>query len=150
MQFLHKSEVFRNSQKGANHLGFFCYKFCCRELSKIALSGHTAGKTDVTPPPLANRCQFLAKTVENWKKCFCCEKANPVLRMYHMSHQHRHRHPKQATEQAIICPFFGLNLTSYSKDFGGWLGAFKKVEKLSLHILKIPSNNLNWQKVRLH
>ena len=25
----------------ANHLGFFCKKFCCQELLKIAQSGHT-------------------------------------------------------------------------------------------------------------
>ena len=30
----------------ANHLGFFCKKFCCQELLKIAQSGHTGLKFD--------------------------------------------------------------------------------------------------------
>ena len=33
---------FEIAQKVINHLGFFCYKFCCQDLSKIAQSGHTA------------------------------------------------------------------------------------------------------------
>ena len=32
---------FEIAQKVINHLGFFCYKFCCQDLSKIAQSGHT-------------------------------------------------------------------------------------------------------------
>ena len=32
---------FKIAQNGPNHLGSFCYKFCCQELSKIAQSGPT-------------------------------------------------------------------------------------------------------------
>ena len=33
--------LFTTAQKVTKHLGYFCYKICCQEMPKIALSGHT-------------------------------------------------------------------------------------------------------------
>ena len=33
--------LFTTAQKVTKHLGYFCYKICCQEFSKIAQSGHT-------------------------------------------------------------------------------------------------------------
>ena len=40
-RFLHELIFFKIAQKSTIFLGYFCKQICCRELSKIAQSGHT-------------------------------------------------------------------------------------------------------------
>ena len=39
-----ESKEFQNGSKVTKYFGYFCWKICCQELTKIAQSGHSAGK----------------------------------------------------------------------------------------------------------
>ena len=43
--FYLKSDIFQNSPKIVNYLGYYCRKMCHQDLSKIAQSGHTVTTT---------------------------------------------------------------------------------------------------------